>query len=66
MRLFWSNGMHAIPVSPCCVQVIGKLHIPVVDIARNGAMKDIWTLQDTERGQVEMVLSWQTFYFEES
>ncbi|KAG1680815.1 hypothetical protein FOA52_008148 [Chlamydomonas sp. UWO 241] len=47
-------------------KIMGKLHIPVADIARNGSIKDVWTLQDTERGQVEMVLSWQTCYYEDT
>lgn len=41
-------------------KVLGKLQIPVKDVARNGMIKDLWTLQDTERGQIELALHWQT------
>ena len=31
---------------------LGKLSVPLRDIVRNGFMKDTWTLQDAEKGQV--------------
>lgn len=43
-------------------KVLGKLEIRVRDVVRNGTIKDVWTLQDAERGQIELVLSWQTCY----
>uniref|UniRef100_A0A7S0S0C1 C2 domain-containing protein n=1 Tax=Chlamydomonas leiostraca TaxID=1034604 RepID=A0A7S0S0C1_9CHLO len=46
-------------------KVLGKLQIPVKDVARNGSLKDIWTLADTERGQIELALTWQTCYIAE-
>ncbi|GAX84222.1 hypothetical protein CEUSTIGMA_g11645.t1 [Chlamydomonas eustigma] len=41
---------------------LGKLQVPVKDVVRNGYLKDIWTLQDAEKGQIELALSWQTCY----
>lgn len=46
--------------------VIGKLTIPVKDVVRNGSLKDIYTLQDTERGQIELSMAWQTCYVVDS
>ena len=31
---------------------LGKFTFPITDIARNGFIKDTWTLQDAEKGQV--------------
>lgn len=42
--------------------MLGKLEIRVRDVVRNGTIKDTWTLQDAEKGQIEAVLSWQTCY----
>ncbi len=39
--------------------------MPVKDIARNGFIKDTWTLQDAEKGQIELALTWQTCYISE-
>jgi hypothetical protein len=41
---------------------LGQLQVPVKDVVRNGFIKDIWTLQDAEKGQIELALSWQTCY----
>ncbi len=41
---------------------LGKLEIRVKDVVRNGTLKDIWTLQDAEKGQIELALAWQTCY----
>lgn len=38
---------------------MGRIMIKVSDVARNGVMKDTWTLQDTDRGSIELKLIWQ-------
>ncbi|KAF5832806.1 hypothetical protein DUNSADRAFT_11179 [Dunaliella salina] len=45
-------------------KTLGALEIPVKDVAKNGMLKDVNTLQDTERGQIELQLKWQTCYIE--
>ncbi|KAJ9520774.1 hypothetical protein QJQ45_007633 [Haematococcus lacustris] len=34
--------------------VLGKLQIPVRDVVRNGQLQDTFTLQDAERGQIQL------------
>ena len=46
--------------------LLGKFTFPVTDIARNGFIKDTWTLQDAEKGQIELALSWSTCYISET
>lgn len=41
-------------------RVLGKLMIPVRDVVRNGSIKDTWVLQDTEKGAIELAMTWQT------
>jgi hypothetical protein len=38
--------------------VLGKIQVPVADVARNGSLKDTWALQDAESGTLEMKLQW--------
>ncbi|KXZ44359.1 hypothetical protein GPECTOR_69g452 [Gonium pectorale] len=40
--------------------LMGRLMIPVEDVARNGRIKEVWSLQDAERGYIELNLTWQT------
>ncbi|KAJ9520981.1 hypothetical protein QJQ45_022699 [Haematococcus lacustris] len=46
--------------------VLGKLQIPVRDVVRNGQLQDTFTLQDAERGQIQLGLTWQTCYLSDS
>ena len=43
-------------------KLLGRLMMPVKDIARNGSMKDTWTLTDAETGEIELAFDWQTVY----
>ncbi len=45
--------------------LLGKLQIPVADIARNGHLKDTWALQEAESGSIEMKLQWQNCYVDQ-
>ncbi|KAG2431308.1 hypothetical protein HYH02_013439 [Chlamydomonas schloesseri] len=40
--------------------ILGKVLIRVEDVARNGRIKETWSLQDAERGYIELNLIWQT------
>ncbi|GLC34697.1 hypothetical protein PLESTB_001233100 [Pleodorina starrii] len=40
--------------------VMGKVLINVEDVARNGRIKEVWSLEDAERGYIELNLTWQT------
>ncbi|KAG2484002.1 hypothetical protein HYH03_017169 [Edaphochlamys debaryana] len=39
--------------------VMGKVMVRVEDVARNGRIKETWSLQDAERGYIELNLIWQ-------
>ncbi|KAG2430443.1 hypothetical protein HXX76_009966 [Chlamydomonas incerta] len=39
--------------------ILGKVLIRVEDVARNGRIKETWSLQDAERGYIELNLIWQ-------
>jgi hypothetical protein len=43
-------------------KLLGRFTMPVKDIARNGSMKDTWTLTDSETGEIELALTWATCY----
>lgn len=45
--------------------VLGKVQIPVADVARNGYLRDTWALQDAESGTIEMKLEWQNCYVDQ-
>ena len=40
-------------------QSIGRVRIEVADVARNERIKDSWALQETQSGDITLVLSWQ-------
>ncbi|WIA39496.1 hypothetical protein OEZ86_005594 [Tetradesmus obliquus] len=46
-------------------QLLGKLQIPVADVARNGHLKDTWPLLEAESGTLEMKLSWSNCHVEQ-
>ena len=43
-------------------KLLGRLTMPVKDIARNGSIKDTWTLLDSEEGSIELNLQWTTVF----
>jgi hypothetical protein len=43
-------------------QLLGKVQIPVMDVVRNGMLKDHWPLQQAESGTIEMKLEWSNCY----
>jgi hypothetical protein len=45
--------------------MLGKLQIPVADVARNGYLKDTWPLLEAESGTIEMKLSWSNCHVEQ-
>ncbi|GIL46177.1 hypothetical protein Vafri_3227 [Volvox africanus] len=40
--------------------ILGKVLINVEHVARNGRIKEVWSLEDAERGYIELNLMWQT------
>lgn len=45
--------------------MLGRVQIPVADVARNGCLKDTWALLDAESGTIEMKLQWQTCFVDQ-
>eukprot|EP00798_Chlamydomonas_sp_ICE-L_P028844 gene28844-32033_t len=39
-------------------KVVGKLQISLRDVAQNSSLKDVWTLNDAEKGNIELELKW--------
>jgi len=46
-------------------QLLGKVQIPVMDVVRNGMLKDHWPLQQAESGTIEMKLEWSNCYVDD-
>lgn len=46
-------------------KLLGRLTMPVKDIARNGSIKDTWTLLDSAAGEIELALDWTTVFISE-
>ncbi|KAF8055094.1 SYT1 [Scenedesmus sp. PABB004] len=44
---------------------LGKVQIPVADVARNGQLKDTWALQNAESGTIELKLTWHNTYVDQ-
>jgi hypothetical protein len=39
-------------------QVLGRVKVPVMDVAASGRMRSSWPLQGAMMGEVEMILQW--------
>ena len=54
---------------PVCTQKhdteLGSLRLNVEEIARNKTMKDVWPLQNANKGDIELTLTFQPIIFEE-
>ena len=44
---------------------LGNLRLNVEEIARNKTMKDVWPLQNANKGDIELTLTFQPIIFEE-
>jgi len=44
---------------------LGSLRLNVEEIARNKTMKDVWPLQQANKGDIELTLTFQPVIFEE-
>jgi hypothetical protein len=39
---------------------LGKLNVAVADVARNGRLRDTFTLSEADRGEIELLMDWHT------
>lgn len=46
-------------------ECIGTLRIKVRDVVRNERIKDVWALQETQKGEAHLALEWRPIVLEE-